>query len=244
MSSTDEVLAAVTSEVWPQINISKKVFENQEEWIENLVRFVSKLDGVILIIRPHPREFPNKRESVTAEITHSRDRLFSNLPKNVIVDDPKNNFAIEDYFEHIQAITTGWSSIGLEWQMRGMPCVTYDSNLPIYPPRTHLTGTSRTEYFENLECALLQDRAITSSLSTFAKDLFTYSNFQGTIRVGSSIFDERISGDLLRRFKVSGALNRYLPRIKIWIDIHSPGIRVDKKKLIEYFKGRQHDLFD
>jgi hypothetical protein len=244
MNSSDEVLAAVTSGVWPKSKIESHVFINQEEWIRELIDFARRRADLVLIVRPHPRELPNKRESVLAEINHSRDNLFSNLPPNVIIDDPAEGFSIQDHFSAAQAITTGWSSVGLEWQIKGKICITYDSNLPGYPKETHLSGKSREEYFRNIELALTSDSSQFANFSSEARDWFVYSNFRGTVRLGSSIFDEGKVGEFLAWSKIKGFLHKIFPRIKIWLDLHSPGIKTEKELIVKYFSGDRLDLLN
>lgn len=242
MNSLDEQFAAVTSEIWPVEFASKRVFENQEEWLRSLIDFSSKEKELALVIRLHPREFPNKRESVMAEAHQERAQLFGQLPENVRLDHPSLGIPIEDYFEETTAITTGWSSVGLEWQIRGIPCVTYDSNLPMYPNRTHLASTSKEEYFMNLSYVLSTKFIQNEKLKSNATKWYAYANFKGTVRIGTSVLEEIYLGQFFKRMKITGFLNRYFPRIKSWIDLKSPSLHTGSKKVLRYFEDDLNSL--
>ena len=65
LSSPDERFAAQTiGVVGPDEGM---LFPNQIEWIRALVRFVASRPDLFLLIRVHPREFPNKREGVLSQ---------------------------------------------------------------------------------------------------------------------------------------------------------------------------------
>ena len=237
MNSLDEQFAAIVSEIQPESFASTRVFENQEDWIQKLAEYLIKHEDVVLIVRPHPREFPNKREKVIAEITKSRGEFLANLPPNVIVDHPKLGVPIEDYFLEVIAITTGWSSVGIDWQMRGKLCVSYDSALPMYPPETHLTGSTREQYFGNIEKVIMGLVDDPDYYTRNAASWYVFSNFKGAARLGSSILSEVYLGDFLKKTRLLGVLNRYFPKLKIWLDLHSVGFFPNRKKILEYFSS-------
>jgi hypothetical protein len=65
MSSYDERFAAETIGVLPSnYNL---LFPKQVDWIQALIQFAQDRQDLFLIIRVHPREFPNKRESAKSE---------------------------------------------------------------------------------------------------------------------------------------------------------------------------------
>jgi hypothetical protein len=237
MNSQDEQFAAVISEILPESFASTRVFENQEDWIRNLAEYLEPFEDIVLIVRPHPREFPNKREKVLAEITKSRGQFLAKLPRKVIVDYPNLGVPIEDYFSEIIAVTTGWSSIGLEWQMKGKLCISYDSALPMYPSNTHLTGVTRAQYFTNIQKVVLGVVDDTDTYTRNALSWYLFSNFKGTARLGSSILSEVYLSDILRQAKLVGVLDRYFPKIKIWIELHSIGLFPNRKKILQYFSS-------
>jgi len=239
MNSLDEYFAAMVSKIIPESFASTRVFENQEEWIQGLSQYLSTYEDVVLIVRPHPREFPNKREKVLAEITKSRGEFLAKLHSKVIVDYPELGVPIEDYFSEVVAITTGWSSVGIEWQMRGKLCVSYDSSLPMYPPETHMTGRTREQYFGNIEKVIMGLVDDPDYYTRNATSWYIYSNFKGTVRLGSSILSGPYVVDMLKKTRLLGALNRYFPKFRIWLDLHSIGLFPSKKRILKYISSNR-----
>ena len=155
MSSYDEVFSAVETGRFPKEKLQSTVFADQYEWLQEVIEWVSEKREVCLIIRPHPRDFPNKREKVLAEQVSKWVKILRNLPDNVRVDEPINQYSLYDHFKEVDVVLTGWSFSGLEALARGIPVVTYDSKLPSYPPSIHFSGLSKDVFFENIEKALL-----------------------------------------------------------------------------------------
>jgi hypothetical protein len=112
MNSTDEYFAAATCGLIPPNMSRSNVFENQEIWISELIKWAKTHKDVSLIIRPHPREFPNKREGLKGEAVDKRSELFENLPENIYVDHPSQKYAIEDHFDETSVVTTGMPNLG------------------------------------------------------------------------------------------------------------------------------------
>jgi hypothetical protein len=239
LNSQDEYFAAITSGIFPKSFASTKVFKNQEDWISNLANYLVEFEDVVLIVRPHPREFPNKREKVTAEVTKSWARFFETLPLGVIVDYPHFKVPIEAYFPEVVGITTGWSSVGIDWQIRGKPCVTYDSAVPTYPPETHLSGTTREQYFINIEKVIMGLVDNPDYYTANALSWYLFSNFKGEARLGSSILSEIYVSKILRKTKLLGAITKFFPKLRLWLDLHSISLFPNKKKILEYFSSNK-----
>ena len=66
------------------------------DWIKFTVEWVSSRPDLFLIIRVHPREFPNKRESVTSEQAIALSKFFEHLPKNVAINWPSDSISLHD----------------------------------------------------------------------------------------------------------------------------------------------------
>jgi hypothetical protein len=239
LNSHDEYFAAVTSGIFPKSFASTRVFKNQEDWINTLADYLKKFDDVSLVVRPHPREFPNKREKVIAEITKTRSGFFEKLPLEVIIDHPHFQVPIEAYFPEVIGITTGWSSVGIDWQIRGKPCVTYDSALPMYPPETHLSGTSREQYLINIEKVIMGLVDNPDYYTTNALSWYLFSNFKGEARLGSSILNEMFLNEILRKTKLLNVINKFFPNFRLWLDLHSISLFPNKNKILEYFHSNK-----
>jgi hypothetical protein len=237
MSSLDEQFAARVSNIIPETFASTKVFKNQEDWIHNLAEFLKTFKNVVLVVRPHPREVSNKREKILAEIVKSRSEFFANLPQGVIVDYPELGVPIESYFAEVVGVTTGWSSVGIDWQMRGKMCVSYDAALPLYPPGTHLSGNTKEDYFANIEKVIKGLVNNSDYYTGNALSWYVFSNFKGTARLGSSILNEVYLSEILRKTKFLSLITRFFPKFRLWLDLHSISLFPNKKKILEYFSS-------
>jgi len=244
MNSTDEYFAAATCGLLPPNMSQSKVFENQEMWISELIEWVKIRKDVSLIIRPHPREFPNKREDVRGEAVDKRSELFENLPANVFVDYPSIKFAIEDHFVETSVVTTGWSSVGLDWQMRGKVCVTYDQNLPMYPPDTHLTGSTQGAYFRNLDYALNLPPSDTKIIQSIAEKWYEYSNFTGSAKLISSVFESNPHKWFLKYTLINSFSYRYFPEHRKRIEIKFKNIKSESHKIFTFLASNKKSFLD
>ncbi|HEY3308697.1 MAG TPA: hypothetical protein VGJ93_09605 [Desulfuromonadaceae bacterium] len=153
MSSYDERFAAGTVEAFP-LNIPDITFTTQIEWIKALVSYASKRTDLNLIIRVHPREFPNKRESVLSEHARLLKTEFSRLPANVRVNWPTDNISLYDLAVVTDVFVNAWSSTGKEMALLGIPVVLFSDKLVFYPADLNYVGNTETEYFQKIEQAL------------------------------------------------------------------------------------------
>ena len=195
-NSQDEVFAL---ETLTKTKSSNSVFANQIEWLKFMLKYAAENPTNHFIFRPHPREFPNKREDETSPNTAIYKTLFSSIPTNVSIDWPHLNFSIYDHYEEISGLITGWSSVGLDAIFRNIPVVTYDEALPHYPKFVHHTGNSLDDFKRNLDDLLdgnLYAKKI-EMLEWFAKSVFTPS-----VRVGGPA-NFRIKKEALKRLYLS-----------------------------------------
>lgn len=154
LSSTDEPIAAKFSKLRGLDKYPGKVFPSQLEWIRWLISWASSSSDVALIIRLHPREFPNKRDSSNSSMGQMWESELGNLPSNVFLNHPEQGLSIYDLIPICRAVTTGWSSVGVEAMALGVPCITYDSSLPWYPADLGLSGDAVVDYERNLDAVI------------------------------------------------------------------------------------------
>ena len=154
LSSHDEAYAALLIDGFPYKKVFSDVFRTQAEWVRATMDWVAKRPDLFLVIRVHPRDFPNKRETLRSEQSFMLKDLLDNVPTNVHVNWPSEGVSLYALLEDTDAILTGWSVTAIEALVLGIPVVTYDANLPSYPPDIQYTGRSESEYYANIDGAL------------------------------------------------------------------------------------------
>ncbi len=152
MSSYDEYLAARMIGEAP--DSSGLLFPSQLEWLRALIEWFRTRSELFLLIRVHPREFPNKREGVKSEHAQLLERELSSLPPNVRVNWPSDGVSLYDIAEHTDAFLSAWSSAGKEMALLGLPVVIYCPDMLQYPADLNYVGTTREAYFGAIERAL------------------------------------------------------------------------------------------
>jgi hypothetical protein len=152
-SSNDELLAAQVIKAIPFGQ--KMAFPNQIEWIAETIKFVSQRDDLFLVIRIHPREFPNRREPIGSEHSLRVQQLLNNLPNNVRVNWPDDGMSLYDWLDAVDLGLTSWSSSGKEFALWGIPNLSYTNEISFYPKQElGFVGETREEYFGLIDAAL------------------------------------------------------------------------------------------
>jgi hypothetical protein len=173
MSSDDERFGGETIGVLPTLD--HLLFPKQVDWIRALIAFVDKRKDLFLIIRVHPREFPNKREGVLSEHARMLQEAFVKLPNNVVINWPSDNISLYDVANITDVFANAWSSAGREMAWLGLPVVLYADDLALYPSDLNYVGTSMPAYFGKMVQALSEgwnEKWIRQTYRWCAVDLF------------------------------------------------------------------------
>jgi len=152
MSSYDEYVAAAAVGGVP--DPATLLFSTQLGWVRALAEWAQVRPDVFLILRVHPREFPNKREGLKSEHANELERALVDLPGNVRVNWPSDALSIYDIAEQADVILNAWSSAGKEMTLLGLPVVTYCPTVIQYPTELNYVGTTREAYFAAIDRAL------------------------------------------------------------------------------------------
>lgn len=152
LSSYDERFAAET--IGALVQSKDLLFPTQARWVEALIEFVRTRPDRFLVIRVHPREFPNKREGVKSLHASKLEAMLRNLPSNVAVNWPTDGLSLYDLAEIVDVFLNAWSSVGKEMSLLGIPVVLYSSDLPLYPADINYLGTTYQTYFDAVEQAI------------------------------------------------------------------------------------------
>jgi hypothetical protein len=152
MSSPDERFAAKVIDVMS--DGSGKVFADQVEWIRVLCAWLRTRPDLFLVVRVHPREFPNKRERVTSEHARELAEVLGKMPPNVRVNWPDDQVSLYDLAGIADVFLNAWSAAGKEMSLLGLPVVVYAPELLVYPPDLNYAAQTREQYFELIDQAL------------------------------------------------------------------------------------------
>jgi hypothetical protein len=153
MASGDERFGAAIVDALPPYETP--FFETQLDWIEFLIKLAEERSDFYLIIRVHPREFPNKREKILSTQAKVLLNAFNKLPSNVIVNWPDDNISLHDLVKIVDVGLNATSTAGLELLMFGVPVVVYDSmQLFSYPREFNYVAISKDDYIAQIERAL------------------------------------------------------------------------------------------
>ena len=152
MSSYDEYLAAHAVGEMP--GESGLAFRSQIDWIRALLAWMRDKPDRFLLLRVHPREFPNKREGLKSEHAKLLEQELVSLPDNVRVNWPADGLSLYDIAEYVDVCLNAWSSAGKEMAQLGRPVVVYCPSLLMYAPAINYVGETRGAYFAAIETAL------------------------------------------------------------------------------------------
>jgi hypothetical protein len=152
MSSDDERFGGEIAGVLPSLD--GLLFPKQVDWIRALIDYVVDRKDLFLVIRVHPREFPNKREGVLSEHAKTLMTAFATLPANVKVNWPADDISLFDLANITDVFANGWSSAGKEMAWLGLPVVLYSNDLTLYPPDLNYVGTTLSDYYRQIDRAI------------------------------------------------------------------------------------------
>jgi len=204
LSSYDEAYAALLIDGFPEEKVFSSVFRTQAQWIAATIEWAKSQPDIFFVVRVHPRDFPNKRESLRSEQSFALEALLQNVPKNVHVNWPSEGLSLYALLEDTDAVLTGWSVTAMEALILGIPVVTYDRKLPSYPSDVMWTGSSETEYRDNVLGALSAGWNISNVRNGFR--WLAYNFVESTVTVSRSFGNHELADRpraqrLWRRFK-------------------------------------------
>ena len=148
MSSADEIYGAKMAGVLKDGN-EAPLFENNYEWIKFLIESVGKRPDLHLIIRVHPREFPNKRETKVTQNSDNLRALLSELPNNVSANWPEQEISLYGLAHIVDIVLNASSSAGIEMSALGLPVVSHRvEHMLAYDPHMHPRVENRDDYMD------------------------------------------------------------------------------------------------
>lgn len=152
-SSSDELIAQKAANLLP----SHVNTESDKELLHQVIRVARLRPDLSFVFRPHPRLFPNRREShVSKESTSILDN--QDVPQNVIIQTPKDNIGVHDLLMIANVVWSHRSTTALEALLLGIPTfATTESPLCVAPESVlrNLKAASDSEVVNEIDDALL-----------------------------------------------------------------------------------------
>ena len=173
-SSGDELFAARMVGALPPIERDTSMFSDQAEWLRSVIDMARRHPEWCVIIRVHPREFPNRREGALSQNAALLTELLSDVPANVKVNWPDQAVSLYDLAQITDVLLNGTSNVGVEFSLLGIPVVVHDpENLFTYPRDLNYSAASLPEY------ELVITQALTDGWSfEHIRDAFRWKAFQ------------------------------------------------------------------
>ncbi|NBV86453.1 MAG: hypothetical protein EBS01_09375 [Verrucomicrobia bacterium] len=166
-SSTDERYAVEHSGIRPLHPPECYLFPSQLDWIQFLIEMASNSPELALIIRVHPREFPNKRESVLSSNAQRLKTLLINLPRNVIVNWPDDRISLYDLLQRVDLVLSAWSTVLMEASLFGCPIILPRNPVSYYEMMADSVCATTAEYGEAILTAVRNPWTIDRCVMTF-----------------------------------------------------------------------------
>lgn len=168
MSSEDELLAVRLIDAIPVTSQDTSLFVDQFEWVDFLFEYARANPTVHLVLRLHPRMFPNKREQVLSPVVSKIMALRENAPANVTFNMPADGIGLYDLMQIVDVLLNFRSSVGAELASFGIPVVVpANSDFFTYPSEINRVGHTREEYRTHVSEALEQGWSIENARRAF-----------------------------------------------------------------------------
>ena len=242
LNSLDEVIASHTMAQITQIRYPGEVFSSQLNWVVETVEWFRSRPNLGLIIRIHPRELPNRRDSVKSEQAELWESMERALPANVIIDHPDDKVPLATLLHHVDGLTTGWSSTAFQAILSDVPVVSYDKSILGFPEDIHFTGTSKEQYFKNLT-RLTDGSLVPDKLGV--KSWLVHTMARGSVQLTGRLFNRlRLEGPRWVPRALNG-LDRYLywlwRPLEAWLTVKKTQ---DGQRAVDMILGGQSNLYD
>lgn len=154
MRSGDERMAATYAGITHYEG--NPLFEDQYDWLQWLVAFARQHPEYVIVVRVHPREFPNKREKVTSQ---NANRLLSFLDgldttTNLHINLPQDELSLHDLLKITDVLLNSTSTAALEGSLFGIPVVGAKEEVFAFDLALQVEPVSVSDYVEKIEKAV------------------------------------------------------------------------------------------
>ncbi|KAF0146425.1 MAG: hypothetical protein FD156_93 [Nitrospirae bacterium] len=149
-SSQDELLSAKA--VGAKV-LCNNIFQEQTEWVQFILDRFSESKDYFIVLRVHPRDFPNQRENKHSEYSVFYYSLYEKYKNSdsIHINLPQDNISLYDLFEEAALVLNGWSSAGEEAGLLGIPVVSAFQDYCNYPGNLEPSYADRLEYLNLIQ---------------------------------------------------------------------------------------------
>jgi hypothetical protein len=151
MSSYDEWFAAEQAGLMP---VHQSAFASQIEWVGMLFEMLRRRPELFLVLRVHPREFPNRRDTTYSAHARRLLEVLQDIPSNCHVNWPDQKLSLYDLAKDVDVVLNAWSSAGKELTLLGLPVVEWAPDVLLYPPEPRYVARGVEEYEACIDRAL------------------------------------------------------------------------------------------
>lgn len=135
----------------------RQPFGDQIEWLKALIRRVEDSDDLQLVVRVHPREGANRRDSVVSGHLAKLQAQFTRPFRHVRFVWPGDDVSSYDLMELADVGLSAWSSTALEMARFGVPSlIAFDRHTPLPIGDVVRWAATPAEYFKVLDELLVQ----------------------------------------------------------------------------------------
>jgi hypothetical protein len=178
MSSEDELFGLRLIDAVPRTLVDHSLFADQFDWVNYLFTYARAHPDKHLVLRLHPRMFPNKRESVLSPIVSRVMALRADAPRNVTFNMPDDGIGLYDLMQIVDVLLNFRSSVGAELSSVGIPVVVpANSDFYTYPGGINRVGHSLEEYSAAIDAALAEGWSLENSRRAFRWFAFLFGRF-------------------------------------------------------------------
>lgn len=168
MSSLDEILGVQLIGMAPELDPANTLFVDQLEWVKHLLTFARNNPSIHVVLRLHPRMFPNKRELKMSPVVEQIMKLKDGAPRNFTFNVPGDEIGLYDLAQIVDVLLNYSSSVGAELMALGIPTVTPKSSyFYTYPNELNRVGQTEKDYDQKILSAVHDGWSIENSKAAF-----------------------------------------------------------------------------
>ena len=178
MSSEDELLAIRLIDAIPSAIEQTSLFTDQFEWVDHLFGYAREHPDVHLVLRLHPRMFPNKREGILSPVVERIMALRKAAPRNITFNMPEDGIGLYDLMQIVDVLLNFRSTTGAELASVGIPVVVpSNADFYTYPAELHRVGHTLEQFTEEIDRALAEGWSLENARRAFRWFAFLFGRF-------------------------------------------------------------------